>query len=322
MHNAFGNNLGENKAVYPKRLIPLRFIKSLSKDYQLYLLLLPAVLYIVIFKYVPMYGVQLAFKKYYASRGIWGSPWIGFENFERFFTSYAFWRVIKNTVGINLYELLVSFPAPIMLALLLNHVKSNKFKRIVQTVTYAPHFISTVVMVGMLYIFLSPRNGIINQIVLLFTDKPIFFLGSSEWFKTIYVFSGIWQHAGWSAIVYLAALTSIDTGLYDAAYIDGCNRFQVVRHVDLPGITPVVVIMLILDLGKMMQVGFQKIFLMQNDLNLQASEVISTYVYKIGLISGQFSYSTAVNLFNTIVNILLLVTANNLAKRVTDNSLW
>lgn len=298
------------------------FKKAFIRDYQLYIMLIPTLVFFIIFEYVPMYGVQLAFKKYIAIKGIWGSPWNGFDNFSRFFKSYAFWRVIKNTLGINVYQMFISFPLPIILALLLNQVRSKRFKKLVQTVTYAPHFISVVVIVGMLQIFLSPRSGIINLLIKAISGDTVFFLGKPEWFQTVFVFSGVWQNCGWSAIVYIAALTAIDTDLYSSAYVDGCNRFQIIRHIDIPCIMPTAIIMFILNAGKMMRVGFQKVYLLQNDLNLSASEVISTYVYKVGLIDGQFSYSTAVNLFNTIINIILLVAANQLAKRITDTSLW
>ncbi len=322
MHNSTAKHtLTEVEAMPSKKMFD-RFKKHFMRDYQLYLMLLPTLVFFIIFEYLPMYGIQLAFKKYSAMKGIWGSPWNGLDNFRRFFNSYAFWRVIKNTLGISIYQLFISFPLPIILALLLNQVRSKRFKKVVQTVTYAPHFISTVVLVGMLHIFLSPRSGIINHAIKAMSGNTIFFLGEASWFKTIFVFSGVWQNCGWGAIVYLAALTAVDTDLYSSAYVDGCNRFQIIRHVDIPSILPTAVIMFILNAGKMMRVGFQKVYLLQNDLNLSTSEVISTYVYKIGLIDGQFSYSTAVNLFNTIINIILLVTANKLAKKVTDTSLW
>jgi putative aldouronate transport system permease protein len=297
-------------------------LAAITRNYELYLFLLPTLLYFLIFKYGPMYGVQIAFKNFLASEGILGSPWVGFAHFERFFNSYQFWNVIKNTVGISLYQLLVAFPIPIFVALLLNQLTNQRFKRFVQTVTYAPHFISTVVIVGMINLFLSPRHGIVNSAIKFFGGDPIFFMGISEWFKTVFVFSGIWQNMGWSMIIYLAALTAINPDLHEAAIVDGASKLQRIRHIDIPGIMPTIIILLILDIGSFMTIGFEKVYLMQNSLNVKSSEIIQTYVYKTGLLGAQFSYSAAIGLFNSVVNFVLLLSVNHLAKRMKQTSLW
>jgi len=296
--------------------------KSLRKNWDLYVLVAPVIVYFIVFDYYPMYGVQIAFKNFIATKGIWGSDWAGFVHFERFFNSYYFWRLIKNTLGISLYSLVVGFPVPLILALMINEVGNRTFKRFVQTVTYAPHFLSTVVMVGLILIFLDPRNGMVNLIIRFFGGQPISFMIEPEWFKTIYVFSGIWQNMGWSSIIYLAALAGIDPTLHEAARVDGASRLQRIWHINLPGIMPTVVILLILNTGHLMGVGFEKIYLMQNDLNKESSDVISTYVYQSGIVGAQYSFSAAVGLFNSVVNFILLVSVNYIARRLNETSLW
>lgn len=305
-----------------KKPIGFRMKRAFLRDWQLILLCLLPVLYYIIFHYIPMYGVQIAFKDFRAVDGIWGSPWCGLKYFKRFFESYQFWPLLKNTLLLSFYQLLFGFPIPIALAILLNQVKNTKFKKFVQTVTYCPHFISIVVLVGILYIFLSPRNGLINNIIVSFGGEPVHFMGSTKWFRSIFVLSGIWQNAGWNAIIYIAALAGISPDLYEAAQIDGANKWQLIRHVDLPGIAPTAVMMLILEIGKVMNIGFQKAYLMQTGLNIGVSEIIPTYIYKVGLIDAQYSYSAAVGLFNNIVNIILLVTVNKIAQKTSDSSLW
>ncbi|WP_136603908.1 ABC transporter permease [Paenibacillus dokdonensis] len=296
--------------------------KRIQKSYELYLFLLPTIAYFLIFHYGPLYGLQIAFKNYIAVKGIWGSPWAGFEHFERFFNSPQFLIVLKNTLLLNLYELAVSFPIPIIMALLLNQINNVRFKKLIQTVTYAPHFISGVIIVGMLFVFLSPRNGLINELIVFFGGNPVYYMARPEWFKTIFVFSGLWQNAGWSMIIYLAALTNVSPDLHEAATVDGANKYQRIWHIDLPSIMPTVMILLILNIGNFMNVGFEKVYLMQNALNIDASEVIQTYVYKSGLLSAQYSYSAAVGLFNAGINFILLISVNELAKRLKQNSLW
>jgi putative aldouronate transport system permease protein len=296
--------------------------KRMRRNWQLYLLISPVLVFFLVFEYVPMYGVQIAFKNFIATKGIWGSPWVGFRHFERFFESYYFWRLMKNTLGIGIYQLVVGFPIPILLALMLNEVRSKKFSRFVQTVTYAPHFLSTVVMVGLIMIFLSPETGLLNRVVTMFRGEPIPFMTDPAWFKTVYVLSGVWQQMGWSSIIYLAALAGIDPQLHEAARVDGASRWQRIWHVNLPGIMPTIIILLILQVGSIVGVGFEKVFLMQNPLNMSASDVISTNVYRSGIIGAQYSYSAAVGLFNSVINFIMLVTVNRIARKVNETSLW
>ncbi|MFS0838279.1 ABC transporter permease [Paenibacillus sp. 1P03SA] len=296
--------------------------KRVRRNWDLYLLILPVLVFFLVFEYFPMYGVQIAFKNFIATKGIWGSPWVGFKHFERFFESYYFWRLLTNTLGIGLYQLLVGFPVPIILALMINEVRSKKFSKFVQTVTYAPHFLSTVVLVGMVFIFLSPQTGLLNMAVTWFRGEPVNFLTDPGWFKSVYVLSGVWQQMGWSSIIYLAALTGIDPQLHEAARVDGASRWQRILHINLPGIMPTVTILLILNMGSLLGVGFEKVYLMQNSLNMQASDVISTHVYQKGIIDGQYSYSAAVGLFNSVINFILLLTVNRIARKVSSTSLW
>lgn len=296
--------------------------KSYRKNWELYVLISPVVLYFLLFEYWPMYGVQIAFKDFIASQGIWGSPWVGLKHFERFFDSYFFWRLIRNTLGISLYELAVGFPVPILLALMINEVRQKRFQRWVQTITYAPHFLSTVVVVGMVVMFLSPNQGIVNAIIRAFGGDEIAFMTQPEWFKSIYVLSGVWQHMGWSSVIYLAALAGIDPQQHEAARVDGASRLQRIWHINLPGIRPTIVILLILNVGSVMGVGFEKVFLMQNSLNMPASDVISTYVYRSGIIGAQYSFSAAVGLFNSIVSFILLLSVNRIARKLSETSLW
>lgn len=296
----------------------------MRKCWQLYLLIFLPVLYIIIFKYVPMYGAQIAFKNYRIVDGIWKSPWTGFDHFLRFFNSYEFGRLIKNTIVISLYSLAAGFPFPIMLALSLNYVNNVPFKKTVQMVTYAPHFISTVVMVGMLLQFLAHRAGLVNNLLELIGLQRVDFIAKPAYFKSIYVWSGIWQNTGFGCIVYLAALSGIDQSLHEAAIVDGANKLQRMWHIDLPGIMPIAVILLILNSGNILNVGFEKVLLMQNPLNLRSSEVIGTYVYKVGLASASvnYSYPTAIGLFQSTVGLFLIIIVNNIAKRFGETSLW
>ncbi|BFH70377.1 MAG: ABC transporter permease subunit [Paenibacillus dendritiformis] len=296
--------------------------KIFRKHWQMYLLLAPVAVYFIVFHYVPMYGVQIAFKDFIATKGIAGSPWVGMKHFERFYQSYYFWRLIKNTLGIGLYQLLVGFPVPILLALMMNEIRGKWFKKTVQTVTYAPHFLSTVVMVGILVIFLSPDTGMINHLIRAFGGEPVSFLTEPGWFKSLYVFSGVWQQMGWSSIIYLAALSGVDPQLHEAARVDGASRLQRIRHVNLPCIMPTIVILLILNTGSILSVGFEKVFLMQNDMNLESSDVFATYVYRSGLLGAQYSFSAAVGLFSNIVNFILLVSVNFIARKAGNTSLW
>lgn len=297
-------------------------VQKIMRHWQFYLLVALPLLYIITFKYLPMFGVMIAFKDYNLVDGIWKSPWVGFKHFEQLFDAPFFWDYLKNTLTISLYGLLVGFPAPIILALALNEIRNGFFKKSVQMVTYAPYFISTVIIVSILIVNLSPNVGLLSNIYRALGLEPIDFLGRSEFFKSIYVWSDVWQFMGYGAIIYIAALSGVNPELYEAAKVDGATRFQKIRNIDLPSIVPVIVIMLILNIGQIMSVGFEKIYLMQNPLNQHTSEVISTYVYKVGLLGANFSFSTAIGLFNSIINFTLLIIVNFVAKKISSNSLW
>lgn len=300
-----------------------RTLQQMKKSYMLYIFLLPAVITVAIFCYAPMYGVLMAFQNYSPSKGILGSPWVGFEWFERFFNMPRFWQILGNTLTLSVYSLIVGFPIPIILAVLINSVESNRFRRVTQTVTYMPHFISTVVLVGMITVFLSPRSGFLNHMLEMFgAAEDTYYMGVAEYFPHIYVWSGVWQDMGWNSIIYLAALTGVDQALHEAAQVDGATKLQRIWHIDLPAIIPTMVILLILNVGSIMSVGYEKVFLMQNDLNIMSSEVISTYVYKIGLTQQQFSYSAAIGLFNNVINFILLITVNKISAKLSGSSLW
>jgi putative aldouronate transport system permease protein len=296
--------------------------KRIKLNYQLYLFLLPVVILYLVFKYYPMYGIQIAFRNFTPSKGIWGSDWVGFDNFIEFFKSYNFWQLIRNTVSLQILSLIFGFPIPIIVALMLNQLTSKRYKKFLQTVIYAPHFISTVVLVGMLYVFLSPNSGIVNHIVQLFGGQPILFMSDSNWYRPLYILSGIWQETGFGSIIYLAALAGINPELHEAAIMDGASKWKRIRHVDIPGIMPTIIILLIFALGNMMNVGFEKAYLMQNDLNRSVSEIIPTYVYDQGIQQAQYSFSTAVGLFNTVINVILLLIVNRAAKKLTETSLF
>jgi putative aldouronate transport system permease protein len=287
-------------------------IKKALTSWQLYVMILPAFLFFLIFHYGPMYGVQIAFKDYMPSLGIWGSPWVGFDHFERFFDSYYFWELLRNTIGISAYSLIASFPLPIILALALNEIKAGPFKKTVQTVTYAPHFISVVVLVGMIIAFLSPTTGIVNIALeaMGFDSHP--FMEDPRWFKTLYVFSGIWQSTGWNSVIYMAALSGVDPQLHEAATIDGASRLQRLWHINLPVLVPTIVILLIMNFGSIMSVGHEKVLLMQNPLNMPSSNIISTFTYQQGLLNAQYSYAAAIGLFNSVINAILLLTVNKI----------
>ena len=299
--------------------------KKIKLRWQLYLLLLLPLMYLIIFAYFPMGGLVIAFKKYNVAQGIWDSPWVGLDNFIKFFSSYKFTNIIQNTLIISFYSLLVSFPIPIVFALLLNAMLNEKYKKAIQTVTYIPYFISTVVMVGLIMQVLNNRSGIYGSLHTLLTGQVAAnILTNGKLFKHIYVWSGVWQSTGYSAIIYIAALSGVDMTLHEAATIDGASRFQRLLYVDIPAILPTASIMLILAVGNIMNLGFEKVLLMQNNLNLNYSEIISTYVYKVGLASGlnDFSLSTAISMFNSVVNFLLLSLANWGSKKLNGNGIF
>jgi putative aldouronate transport system permease protein len=296
-------------------------ILDIRKNKYLYVMLLPILLYYVVFHYAPMYGAIIAFKDFSPRLGILGSEWVGFDNFQMFFTGPYFWRTIKNTLLISLNELIFGFPAPIILALLLNEVKHALFKRSVQTLTYMPHFISLVVICGILKDFTS-SEGVINDLIAWMGGERTTFLLNADLFRPIYVSSGVWQHIGWGTIIYLAALTGIDQEQYEAARIDGAGRWKQGLHVTIPGIMPTIIILLILEMGKMMNVGFEKIILLYNPGTYETADVISSYVYRVGLQEFNYSFSSAVGLFNSAINFTLLVCSNWLSRKLNNTSLW
>ena len=295
--------------------------RQMAANWQLLALILPTLLHFLIFKYWPMYGVLIAFKDFNAVEGILGSPWVGFKHFERFFNSFQFWTLVKNTLILSVYALIASFPMPIIVAIMLHHLSSSRFRRVIQTVIYAPTFISTVVLVGMLYVFFAP-NGLINNLVTIVRGDPIQFMARPEWFRHLYVWSGVWQGTGFATIVYLAALSGVDPSLHEAASLDGANKLQRIRHIDFPAMMPTITILLVLAVGNIMNVGFEKALLMQTSLNKSTSQIIQTYVYEVGLVQAQYSFSAAVGLFNSVINLVLLLTFNRLARRFTETSLW
>ena len=297
-------------------------LRRIGRCWQLYVLMLPAMVYIVLFAYKPMYGILIAFKDFSMKKGILASPWVGFKNFERLFSSYWFPIILKNTLTISLLSLVIGFPIPIILALLLNEVRSNKFRSMVQTFSYAPHFISMVVMCGMVAMFLSPTTGVVNKLLNALGMESVFFMQEAGLFKWVYVLSGVWQGTGWSSVIYFAALSGVDKSLLEAADMDGATRLQKIWHVNLPVILPTILVMLILQCGSLLSVGYEKAYLLQTSSNLTGSEIISTYVYKVGIQGAQYSLSTAVSLFNNIINFILLISVNKASKALSGSSLW
>ena len=300
--------------------------KNYGRYWQLYIFLLLPAAYFIIFAYIPMLGLQIAFKKYTILGGIWGSPFVGFSNFTKFFRSYNFVRVITNTFRISIYDIFAGFPFPIIFALCLNTIDNRRYKKALQTITYMPHFISVVVIVGMLMQIFHPMNGIYGVLTRALTGKQaVDLFGKPDAFPHLYVWSGIWQRFGWNSIIYVATLTSVPEELYEAARVDGASRFKMILHVDIPALAPTIIIMLILRLGQVMSIGFEKAFLMQNSLNLRTSELISTFVYKQGLAAGgptDFSYAAAIGLFNSIVNLVLIILVNKISRKLSETSLW
>ncbi len=288
----------------------------------LYLLLLPTLIWYITFMYAPLYGIQIAFKDFMPFKGIEGSPWVGFKHFRSFFNSEYFGRLLSNTLGISIYSILVGFPVPILLALLMNEIGSKYFKKGVQTIVYLPHFISAVVVVSIINSILSPSSGLLNQLVVFFGGDPVHFMADPRYFKTIYVLSDIWQSAGYNSIVYLAALTSIDPSMYEAATVDGASKWDKLIRITLPSLLPTIIIMLILRMGSMFSVGYEKIMLMYNEATYETADVISTYVYRRAFKSGDYSFSAAVGLFNSIINFTIIQVFNKISAKVSEVSLW
>lgn len=313
------------KASYniPRKSFAARLRRDFKRYWFIYILGFACLAWYVIFCYLPMSGIVIAFKDFRPARGIWGSKWSNpwYKWFKQFFNGYYFERLLRNTLLINLYDLIFGFPAPILLALLLNELRHTGFKRVVQTISYLPHFISSVVVCGIILDFFS-SSGVVNQIIMAFGGEKILFWQKPEWFRTLYVGSGIWQGVGYGSIIYLSALGGVDAELYDAAAIDGCGRFRRAIHVTLPGILPTIIIMLILRVGSMLNVGFEKIILLYNETIYETADVISSFVYRYGLTNGNYSYATAVGLFNSVFNFLLLIIVNYVSRKVSEISLW
>ncbi len=299
----------------------LKSIRNVASWWDVYILLLPAIIVTFIFAYIPMYGVQIAFKDFSAKAGIWGSQWIGLKHFQRFLTYPMFWRIVRNTLLISLYSL-ATFPLPVIFALLLNEIRYTKFKKTVQMISYAPHFISEVVLCGMIILFLNRNYGVINHFLELIGITRIDFLSNPNYFRSIYVWSGVWQGLGWGSIIYLAALSGVSPELIEAAKIDGASRLRIIRSINIPQILPTIGILLIMRSGSLLNVGFTKIMLLQNSLNLDVSQVIASYTYEVGIAGGQFSYSSAIGLTNNIVNLLMLILVNSITKKATSIGLF
>lgn len=304
-----------------KKSFGQRLKKDLKDHWQLYLMALPVVVYFLIFNYAPMAGIVMAFQKYSMRKGIFGSELIGFENFIRFFSSPNFWRLLRNTLLISGYGVLFSFPLPIIFALCLNEVRNSKFKKIVQTISYLPYFISVVVVVSILYDF-GKSNGLITNVAEWFGWDGGAVISSPSWFRSLYIGSNLWQHLGYNSIIFISALAAIDPTLYEAATIDGANRWQQTLHVTLPGIASTMVVLLILRLGQIMSVGYEKIILMYGPSTFETGDVIASYVYRMGILNSDYSYSTAVNLFNSVVNLIVLMSANFISRKVNETSIW
>lgn len=316
-----------NTAIYCEKKPLARLRKEtlgsrIWKHRYLYILMIPGLLYLFIFKYWPIAWLGISFKDYKVFSGFFNSEWVGLKHYIEFFQAREFTMILKNTVLISLYSLIFEFPMPIIFALMLNEVRNEKFKKCIQTVSYLPHFLSVVVVVSMVSNMLSPTNGVINKMITALGGDPIFFMGRSEWFRTVYIGSGIWQNLGWSAIIYLAALSGIDPTLYEAAIVDGASKWQRMINITLPSITGTIIIMFILKTGTVMNVGFEKVFLMGNDTTRQVSEVIATYVYKKGILDSSYSFATAVGLFNSVVNFGLIIIVNKISSKVSETSLW
>lgn len=312
-----------NRADGPPRPSPGgRFRRGFQEDWQLYLLLLPALAYFIVFYYYPMFGIQIAFKNYRFVDGIWGSKWVGLQHFRDFMGSYYFGRLLSNTFLLNLYGLLFSFPIPVVLAIMLNQLEFRHFKKFTQTSIYIPHFISTTVIVGILYLFLSPTNGIVNHFIALFGGDAVNFMLEPAWFRPLYIITEIWQHAGWNTILYLAALTAIDPQLYEAATIDGATKWEKILHVELPHLTPIMLMMLILNAGSLLTSNTDKALLMQTAGNMATSDIIGVYVYQMGLGKAQFSYTSAIGLFINVINFFMIISVNAITRKLSNTSLF
>lgn len=305
-----------------KQGVARKKLQMVKRNYVLYLLLLPALIYVIIFNYIPIYGVQIAFRDYNPMLGFGGSPWVGLKHFNKFFRSPMCWQIVRNTLILSGYQLLVSFPLPVVLALLLNQCRGKRFKKVVQNITYAPYFISMVVLVGMMQIMFSPNSGVINTFIKALGGQPVFFFGEIKMFRHMYVWSSVWQNMGFNAIIYIATLCGVSPEMHEAAIVDGASKFKRMIYIDLPTIVPTIMIMLIMAVGQVMSIGFEKVYLMQNSINTPVSEIISTYIYKKGLLNVDYGLSSAIGLLNNVVNCILLFTVNKASDKLTGSSLW
>jgi len=306
----------------PKTKLTARILRALKRDWQLYVMLLPAIGFVFVFCYLPMYGIQIAFKDFKAAFGIAGSSWVGLKHFREFIDSYFFQRLITNTFFLNIFNLAWGFPFPIAMAILLNQMGSDRFKKFTQTVIYAPHFISPVVIVGMLFLFLSPNTGLVNKLLDIFNVPAIDFMMEEGWFRRLFIGTDIWQHAGWNSILYVATLTAIDPGIYEAATMDGATKAQKILFIDLPHLIPIIIMLLILNCGTLLASNTDKAYLMQTSGNIPKSDIIGVYVYRMGLIGGQFSYTAAIGLFTNIINFITIITVNGIAKAFNEATLF
>lgn len=296
--------------------------RKIKRYKYLYLLLIIPIIHLILFRYIPIFGNIIAFRKYQPAGSMFGTGWVGFKNFEMFLGDSSFWKIFTNTITLSVESIIITFPLPIIFAILLNELRGQRFKKAVQTISYLPHFISTIIIVGMVNEFLSPTSGIVNMLIRKLGGEPIFFIVEPAYFRTIYIGTSIWQGLGWSSIIYLAALTNIDVGLYEAADIDGAGRFKKIWHITLPGISPTVVTLFIITVGQIMSISFEKVLMLQNGGNMEVAEVIGTYTYKMGLINSNYSYSAAVGLFEGILGVILVSSANFISKRLSDTALW
>ncbi|OUS76052.1 sugar ABC transporter permease [Paenibacillus sp. MY03] len=299
-----------------------QFLTRFNRSKYLLILFLPALVYYIMFKYVPMFGILISFKDYNAFKGVWESDWVGIKYYKLFFESPDFLKLLRNTILLGVYKIIFGFPAPIILALLLNEVRIQVVKRVAQSISYLPHFISNVVVVSMMFLFLSPSNGIVNQLVEWFGYESINFMQDDHYFRSLYVLSGIWQHIGWETIIYLAALSAIDPQLYEAARVDGANRWHQLRHITVPGISSAIIILFILNIGQVLDIGFEKVLLMLNPSIYNTADVLSTYVYRTGIQAMNYSYGTAIDLFTSVVNLAFILSANWISRKVSNTSLW
>lgn len=322
MNTGIAAQTGSNAPISRKETRRAKLLRQVKDAKYLIILVLPCVIFYILFKYIPMWGVLISFKKYSPFKGFWGSSWVGLQHFVTFFSGPFWVRTISNTLILSIYSILWGFPLPIIFALILNDVTNVKFKKLVQSVSYMPHFLSTVIVVSLFYMFLSPSTGPVQKVFASMGYDKVDIFAQAKYFRTIYISSGIWQSVGWGAIIYLAALTGIDPTLYESATIDGASKFQQLKYITLPSIAPTIITMLLLRLGSVLGVGFEKAYLLQNDANHAASDVLETYVYRMGISGANYSYGTAIGLLTSVINLIFIIAFNKISKKVSETSLW